>query len=156
MTKGEQTRVKDSEDRDAERNKAWGGKGEKAWDEEWKTGMKTRVRSGEQPCGRQGRGGGKGGKKEGRRKKEQERGRGMARRCRDSKRAIEGERGGEGGGAREMGERGQGVQGPGRREGPGRKRKGGGRHRGERSRERKPKRVKGRGGPLQVAHGTWV
>ena len=143
MTKGEQTRVKDSEDRDAERNKAWGGKGEKAWDEEWKTGMKTRVRSGEQPCGRQGRGGGKGGKKEGRRKKEQERGRGMARRCRDSKRAIEGERG-------------HAAQGPGRREGPGRKRKGGGTHRGERSRERKPKRVKGRGGPLQVAHGTWV
>lgn len=34
MTKGEQTWVKDSEDRDAERNKGWGGKGEKGWDEE--------------------------------------------------------------------------------------------------------------------------
>ena len=47
----------------------------------------------------------KGGKRKGRRKKEQKKGRERARKCKDSKRAIEGERREEGGGA---GERGQG------------------------------------------------
>ena len=38
----------------------------------------------------------------------------------------------------------------------GRRETGGRRAKKERSRKRKPKGVKGRGGPLQVAPGTWV